>query len=84
MGGSLQYEANNAASTTFGNLGAADEVFTVRLPFCDVGDFVSEDGCLISKDRLAIGFAWLDAASTIFVICAILGATNVDGIGHCK
>jgi len=84
MGGSLQYEANNAASTTFGNLGAANEVFTVRLPFCDVGDFVSEDGCLISKDRLAIGFAWLDAASTIFVICAILGATNVDGIGHCK
>ena len=72
MGGSLQYEAANAASTTFGNLGGADEVFMVRLPFCDVGNFVSDDNCLISKDRLAVGFAWLDAACTIFVIFAWL------------
>jgi hypothetical protein len=76
MGGQLQYEANNAASTTFGNLGGADEVFFVRLPFCDVGDFANEGSCLISKDRLAIGFAWLDAASTIFVIFAWLWLRN--------
>ena len=80
MGGSLQYEANNAASTTFGNLGGADEVFVIRLPFCEVGNFVSEDSCLISKDRLAVGIAWLDTVSTIFVICAWLWLRRFQAI----
>ena len=80
LGGSLQYEANNAASTTFGNLGGADEVFVVRLPFCDVGSFVNEDSCLMSKDRLAVGIAWLDAVSTIFVICAWLWLRRFQAI----
>lgn len=70
LGGSLQYEANNAASTTFGNLGSADEVFEIRIPGCEVGDFAADESCTISKDQLALFFAWLDAASTVFVIAA--------------
>ena len=71
LGGSLQYNASNAASTTFGNLGSANEVFYVQIPGCELADFAAgDDACTISKDQLAVFFAWLDTVSTVFVIVA--------------
>ena len=70
-GATMQYGASSAALTTFGNLGSASEVLTVRIPGCRENQYRFND-CTIHKDTLAIFYALLDATGTVLVIVAWL------------
>ncbi|KAL7497202.1 hypothetical protein ACHAWT_005249 [Skeletonema menzelii] len=61
----------NLATTTFGNLGSAEDVASVIIPGCDEME-LPLNGCKVKKNDLAILYSFIDTAGTIFFILAWL------------
>jgi hypothetical protein len=66
FGTTLENENGVLAMTTLGNLGASD-IEQVQIPGCD-GSKYQFEGCIMSKNQLALFYSLLDATGTIIVI----------------
>lgn len=61
----------NLATTTFGNLGSAEDVASVDIPGCNEME-LPMSGCKVKKNNIAILYSFIDTAGTIFFILAWL------------